>query len=186
MKQQLTKSAIRESFVKLLEERSFDKITVKSIVEDCGLTRNTFYYYYEDIYDILDDILTDEITRCLELAAEGRRWRDAFSVFSDFLEKKPKLVFHLVKSPKWEELKVYLARAMERAVDANIDRRLSGRSISKEKRGVIRSVCCAAVGGSAELWLQSGNLKNISDNIEIMDELFGDCIDRAIERSIEK
>ena len=111
---------------------------------------------------------------------------NAFSVFSDFLEKSPKLVFHLVKSPKWEELKVYLARAMEKAVDANIDRRLSGRSISKEKRDVIRSVYCAAVGGSAELWLQSGNLKNISYNIELMDELFGDCIDRAIERSIEK
>ena len=40
---QLTKKAIMESFVKLLNERALDKIKVKDIVEDCGINRNTFY-----------------------------------------------------------------------------------------------------------------------------------------------
>lgn len=41
---QFTKQAIINSFLKLLEETPLDKITVKDIVEDCGINRNTFYY----------------------------------------------------------------------------------------------------------------------------------------------
>ena len=41
----LTKRAIRASFLKLLNERPLNKITVKDIVEDCGINRNSFYYH---------------------------------------------------------------------------------------------------------------------------------------------
>ena len=57
MKQQITKNAIETAFLKLLKDRNFEKVMVKDIVEECGLTRNTFYYYYEDTYNILADIL---------------------------------------------------------------------------------------------------------------------------------
>ena len=42
----LTEKAIMESFVKLLSEKSLDKLTVTDIVEDCQITRRTFYYHY--------------------------------------------------------------------------------------------------------------------------------------------
>ena len=38
---QFTKTAIIESFLRLLETRSIEKITVKDIVEDCGVNRKT-------------------------------------------------------------------------------------------------------------------------------------------------
>ena len=38
-----TRKAIMDSCLRLLEERPVDKITVKDIVEDCGINRNTFY-----------------------------------------------------------------------------------------------------------------------------------------------
>ena len=37
-----TKKAIMDSFVKMLSQKSFDKITIKDIIEDCGLNRSTF------------------------------------------------------------------------------------------------------------------------------------------------
>lgn len=54
---QFTKKAIIDSFVKLLFVKPFDKITVKDIVEDCGVNRNTFYYYYRDTFDMLNDVV---------------------------------------------------------------------------------------------------------------------------------
>ena len=42
-----TKNAIRRSFIELLAERPFDKISVRDIAERSEVTRNTFYYYYE-------------------------------------------------------------------------------------------------------------------------------------------
>ena len=46
----LTKNAIMSSLVKLLNEKPLDKITVKDIVLDCGINRNTLYYHYHDSY----------------------------------------------------------------------------------------------------------------------------------------
>ena len=38
----LTKDAIKQSFMKLLNQKPLSKITVKEIVEDCGINRNSF------------------------------------------------------------------------------------------------------------------------------------------------
>ena len=38
---QFTKKAIVEAFLKLLNEKPLDKITVKEIVDNCGINPNT-------------------------------------------------------------------------------------------------------------------------------------------------
>ena len=50
----LTKKALRETMIKALNERPLDKIKVKELVEECGVNRNTFYYHYKDIYELLE------------------------------------------------------------------------------------------------------------------------------------
>ena len=47
------KREIKNSFIKLLTELPISQITVKDIVEDCGVNRNSFYYHFQDIYDLL-------------------------------------------------------------------------------------------------------------------------------------
>ena len=44
-----TRKAIMDSFMKLVDQRPISKITIKDIVEDCGVNRNTFYYHFADI-----------------------------------------------------------------------------------------------------------------------------------------
>ena len=39
----LTQKAIQNSFLKLLESKPIDHITIKDITDDCGISRNTFY-----------------------------------------------------------------------------------------------------------------------------------------------
>lgn len=38
-----TKQAIKASFIKLLEERPNSQVSVRTICEDCGINRNSFY-----------------------------------------------------------------------------------------------------------------------------------------------
>ena len=51
-----TKQAIRQAFIELLNERPLDKISVKDIAERSTVIRNTFYYYYADIYALVEEI----------------------------------------------------------------------------------------------------------------------------------
>lgn len=49
-----TQRIILETFEEMLEEKPFYKITVSALVKRCGISPNTFYYHYEDIYDLLE------------------------------------------------------------------------------------------------------------------------------------
>ena len=54
------KPMIAEAFIRLSKQKNIDKITVKDLVEACGISRQTFYYHFQDI---------------LEARAESRRRR---------------------------------------------------------------------------------------------------------------
>ena len=69
-----TKQTIQASFRTLLMAKSLDKITVRDIVEDCGLTRNTFYYHYEDIYDLFDDYLDEQLRDATQTLPPDSAW----------------------------------------------------------------------------------------------------------------
>lgn len=55
-----TKREIKKAFINLLNQKPLSKISVKDIVDSCGVSRNTFYYYFEDIPFLLKSIITDE------------------------------------------------------------------------------------------------------------------------------
>ena len=52
-----TKNAIKQAFIKLLHERPLKQITVKDIVEECGINRNSFYYHFADIPTLTEEII---------------------------------------------------------------------------------------------------------------------------------
>ena len=55
-----TKKAIKASFLKLLNEQPLSKISVRNIVEDCGINRNSFYYHFSDIQDLLTEMIAEQ------------------------------------------------------------------------------------------------------------------------------
>ena len=48
-----TKKAIAYTFKDLLKEKSFNKITVNDIANKCDINRQTFYYHFQDIPDLI-------------------------------------------------------------------------------------------------------------------------------------
>ena len=61
-----TKELIEEAVKRLLMQKKVKKLTVKDIVEECGITRQTFYYHFRDIPDLLKWVLernTDQLLK---------------------------------------------------------------------------------------------------------------------------
>ena len=54
-----TKKLLRESFLRLLDERPLHQITIRDIVDECGVNRNTFYYYYRDLPQLMESIVNE-------------------------------------------------------------------------------------------------------------------------------
>lgn len=56
----ITKRALSQALKDLLQTESFDKISVGSICEKCGMNRKSFYYHFKDKYDLVNWIYYTE------------------------------------------------------------------------------------------------------------------------------
>ncbi|MFD2830379.1 TetR/AcrR family transcriptional regulator [Corticicoccus populi] len=62
-----TQSAIKTSFLTLLENDGFDEITVKGIAEEADIGRKTFYLHYIDKFELLDTIVDSYLLELKEI-----------------------------------------------------------------------------------------------------------------------
>ena len=61
---QQAQTKIEQTFLELLEKKPISEITIKEITAKSGFNRNTFYYHYKNIPDVLESIIrkmVDEI-----------------------------------------------------------------------------------------------------------------------------
>lgn len=56
-----TKTKMAVALKELMGEMPFEKITVSDITEQCRIHRQTFYYHFQDRYELLNWIVTSEL-----------------------------------------------------------------------------------------------------------------------------
>lgn len=75
------KRTIAEAAMVLLVDKHAKKLTVKDIVEACHITRQTFYYHFEDIPNLLKWILEKETEQLIRTMLSQKRAEDALRYF---------------------------------------------------------------------------------------------------------
>ena len=60
-----TKKRLAQALKKSMAKKSFDKITVKELLEACDLSRPTFYYHFQDIYALMEWMFNNEMVDLL-------------------------------------------------------------------------------------------------------------------------
>lgn len=75
------RNLIADAFLALAEHKSVDKITVKDLVDHCGISRQTFYYHFKDIFEVIDWVIDRQINRVLLKSLEQTSPEKAIGVF---------------------------------------------------------------------------------------------------------
>lgn len=68
---------IRQAFQELLQEKAFEKITVTDIVKRADINRSTFYAHYPDVRGLVEDMMNEAVTGCIDLVA-NMNYREIF------------------------------------------------------------------------------------------------------------
>ena len=87
-----TERIIMETFQQMLAEMPFYKISVSALVKRAGISPNTFYYHYEDIYDLLEKW----ISMWLERFTPTDDWRQNAKILLETCQRNEKLVGHIL------------------------------------------------------------------------------------------
>ena len=62
----ITKYALESSLKKMMLTKPLDKITIRDLTEDCGISRMAFYYHFKDIYDLVEWACVEDAAKALE------------------------------------------------------------------------------------------------------------------------
>lgn len=182
----LTKRAIKASFIKLLNERPISKITVKDIVEDCGINRNSFYYYYQDLPTMIEEIILDEANEIIRKHPTVDSLEEGLDFACSFVLENRRAALHLYHSGNRDLFERYLWKVCEHVVDTYINTAFSDSPIGeRDKRIIIRYYkwCCF---GAIIDWLSTGLKDDIQALFYRMGQLKKGMLEEMIRRSISE
>ncbi|ENK1242834.1 TetR/AcrR family transcriptional regulator [Clostridium sporogenes] len=183
MAQQYTKKMIREVFIKMLNERPLNKITVKDIATSCEINRNTFYYYYTDIYALLSEIFQTELQTVIDEYNDTLSWEESFIVAAKFALENKTAVYHVYNSMQREELVNYIYNVSGNVMIRYIERVSDGISASLEDIKLIASFYQCALTEMVVQWIAAGMKEDPDTIIRRIGQLFDGNIELSLKRS---
>lgn len=179
---QITKRALAASLKKLLAKKTLDKITVIDIVEDCGVNRQTFYYHFKDIYDLIEWMLADEATRALNGKKTYNTWQQGlYRIFEAVLENKS-FIMNAYHSISREQVENYLYKLAYDLLIGVVEEKASDMHVREEDMQFIADFYKFAFVGLMLDWIRRGMKEEPEGIIERLSVLIQGDFTRALNK----
>ena len=166
------KREIKNSFIKLLTERPISQITVKDIVEDCGVNRNSFYYHFQDIPSLLEEIIVEMTAKVIENLPEESTFEEKVTAALQEINLNKRMIYHIYGSSNREFYEKQLMKICEHVTRTYIrSREYSERVDSKDLEFVISYLKCELFGQLID-WLNHDMSYDIVEHSSILCRMF--------------
>lgn len=183
---QFTKQAIVRSFIELLNERPLDKITVIDIADRCGINRNTFYYYFQDIYALVDEMFRTESERIINEHRVYKTWQEGFMEAVSFALENKTAIYHIYNSVNRDRLEEYLFDVAITTMTEFISDQAEGLDVADEDIRDLSIFYTAALEGLVMGWLRNGMKEDPESYIKNMGRLLDGNIRVSLENVSKK
>jgi len=152
-----TRRAIKESFLKLLNQRPLNQITVKDIVEDCGINRNSFYYHFSDLPALVEEIMAEQVSAMVK----NHPTVDSVQEGSDAIVEFVMHIYHIYNSVSRDVFERHLMEVCRYVVTTYLDGMLEEVE-EADRDAILRFHRCACFGSVID-WLNGGMKDDVSD-----------------------
>ncbi len=107
-----TKQMITEKLFELLNREKPENVTVKRLVEECGISRQTFYYHFRDIIDVMEYGCERAMRQALDNSMSAESPREAITAFIVEAVNHRTEITHLLSSRYSHELSQIMHKAV--------------------------------------------------------------------------
>ena len=148
--------------------KTFSKITVSELIRDCNINRKTFYYHFQDIYDLLKWMLEQEAFDVVRQFDLMKNEQEVFTFIFDYVEQNSFILSCMYDSIGRDELKRFFFKDFIGVVENVI------RSTEKSMKLVIpdefrRFLCMLYTEGIAGLLIEMFHSPDLFGKDQLID-----------------
>ena len=169
---QVTKRALEASLKNLLLKKPLNKITINDIAEDCGINRMTFYYHFQDVYDLLEWMLEQHRTNLEPQVSDRNAWRTAVANLLDFCLENQAMIQNLFRSISRDSLDRYTYSILLKSLTDYTRNQATQYSLSEKQYKALLQFTAHGLQGLLLTWIDGGMRVPRDELIETVDTIF--------------
>ena len=162
----VTKKAISDGFKRTMSKKPFEKITISDITSECGLNRQTFYYHFQDKYELLNWIFYNDVISPFKDDFTIENWSEQLLQILRILKENSKFYTNAINTPYGNEFRKYFLNVIVKITDDILAQMTEGYNVKQENLKFISEFFAYGIAGSIVKWVQTG-MKESPENIAV-------------------
>ena len=162
-----------DTVIEMLKTKSLGNITVTDIVSQCGVSRQSFYYYFDDIYDLIEWYFTQETEKALDEYSDIDSWQTGYIRMMHWAQKNKPLVTNVYRSIQREYIEVFMYRVLYQYMIKVVQTEAEQFQVTQEQCESIAKFYTLAINAISLEWIRTGmqeKPETVANNVSFMIE----------------
>ena len=166
-----TKCILADSFKNLLKTYTLNKITIKALVDNCNLNRQTFYYHFKDIYDLIHWIISSEIDQVFSDSLSITNWNQYLLELLKYFHLNKVFYLNIFYSLKYKCLEEKIVSYCRKKLNILIEANDVNFKLAKSEKKFLSDFYSYALTGIFLNWIKTGINESPEKMINIISRL---------------
>lgn len=185
-----TKLQLAAALKILMAQKSMDKITIAELTSLCNIRRQSFYYHFEDIYDLLRWMIENEAISLLKQQEGALLWKEGLLQLFRYLEENRTVCLCALKSVGRDHLRRFFEADIYAIIHRTIEQLTENIGVHSNLDSfvdveMLTHFYVVALAGMIESWLLGEIDRKPEQLIQFVDIILNDQINGAAARVLQ-
>ena len=152
----ITKKIIAKSLKELMVTEPFQKISVSDIMVNCEMRRQTFYYHFQDKYELLGWIYKEETKENITDFIGYEKWENIFHLLLEYFSQNRRFYQNAFQVEEQNSFNEYLYEYTKNLYSEIMAKQLDGSGLrfSSERKELMASFYSYGFVGIIKEWIE--------------------------------
>lgn len=183
-----TKHQLADALKTLMAQKPMDKITISELTTLCQIRRQSFYYHFEDIYDLLRWMIQNEAIKLLQQQEGALLWKEGLLQLFQYLEANKAVYLCALKSVGRDHIRRFFEADIYSIIHRTIEQLAEDIGVKNQLNSFIdvemlTHFYVVALAGITESWLLGEIDRTPEELIQFGDIILNDQVNGAALRA---
>lgn len=180
-----TKLILGEALKKMLLKKPLNKITINDITKEAGINRMTFYYHFQDIFELVEWVCKEDAAKALKGKKTYDTWQEGLLNIFLAVKENSAFVMNVYRSVSREQIEIYLYTLVYQLLLDVVMETSNGKNINEEDMEKIAHFYKYAFVGIMLDWVKNGMKEKPEDIVSNLSRMIQGTMEKSVSNFVE-